>query len=187
MLGETLHKKDIRRAQEEVRRLRTAVEEAHASLRELLSNFRLRIDERGLVPALETMVRRANQEQGLAVFFHNDCDDLRVTPAQEIQIYHIVQEALINIRKHANARNARIQLASTADGRYSVLIEDDGEGIAPTEPDRPGEQIGLAIMRQRAERLPGELIVESEPGEGTRIFVTFAGAEPQPARQAYGS
>ncbi len=187
MLGETLHKKDIRRAQEEVRRLRTAVEEAHASLRELLSNFRLRIDERGLIPALETMVRRANQEQGLAVFFHNDCEDLRLTPAQEIQIYHIVQEALTNIRKHAHARNARIQLATTADGRYSVLIEDDGEGIAPTAPDRPGEQIGLAIMRQRAERLPGELVVESEPGEGTRILVTFAGAEPQPARQAYGS
>jgi two-component system nitrate/nitrite sensor histidine kinase NarX len=187
MLGETLHKRDVRRAQEEVRRLRTAVEEAHASLRELLSNFRLRIDERGLIPALETMVRRANQEQGLAVFFHNDCDDLRLTPAQEIQIYHIVQEALTNIRKHANARNARIQLASTKDGRYSVLIEDDGDGIAPTEPDRPGEQIGLAIMRQRAERLPGELSVESEPGEGTRIFVTFTGADAEPARQAYGS
>jgi nitrate/nitrite-specific signal transduction histidine kinase len=45
----------------------------------------------------------------------------------------------------------------------------------------------LAIMRQRAERLPGELSVESEPGEGTRIFVTFTGADAEPARQAYGS
>jgi two-component system nitrate/nitrite sensor histidine kinase NarX len=187
MLGETLHKKDVRRAQEEARRLRIAVEEAHASLRELLANFRLRIDERGLVPAIESMVRRANQEPGLTVFFHNDCERLSLTPAQEIQVYHIVQEALTNIRKHANARNARIQLGTTSDGRYSMLIEDDGDGIAHTEPEHPGEQIGLAIMRQRAERLPGELTIESEPGEGTRVFLTFSAVNGEIAKQAYGS
>jgi two-component system nitrate/nitrite sensor histidine kinase NarX len=186
MLGEILHKRDLRRAQEETRRLRTAVEEAHASLRELLSNFRLRIDERGLVPALETMVRRANQEHGIAVFFHNDCGEPRLTGAQEIQVYHIVQEALTNIRKHANARNARIQLSTTADGRYSVLIEDDGDGMAPSEPERTGEQLGLSIMRQRAERIPGELTIDSEPGEGTRVLLTFWPADVAPPRQAYG-
>lgn len=184
MLGETLHKKELRRGQEEVRRLRTAVEEAHASLRELLSNFRLRIDERGLVPALEAMVRRSNQESSVTVFFHNDCDQLVLSPAQEIQIYHIVQEALANIRKHANARNARIQLSTLADGGYSVLVEDDGDGIAPAEPERPGEQIGLAIMRQRAERIPGELTIESEPGEGTRVYLTFYPHTQTEARRA---
>ncbi len=186
MLGETLHKKDLRRAQEQTRRLRAAVEEAHASLRELLSNFRLRIDERGLVPALEAMVRRANQDHGIAVFFHNDCGELRLSGAQEIQIYHIVQEALTNIRKHANARNARIQLSTTADGRYSLLVEDDGDGIARSEPDRPGEQLGLSIMRQRAERIPGELTIDSEPGEGTRVLITFWPADVAAPRQAYG-
>jgi len=173
MLGETLFKKDVRIAQEEVRRLRAAVEEAHASLRELLANFRLKIDDGGLVPAIVRMVERFNQETAIAVFLQNEWGEPTLTPAQEIQVFRIVQEALANIRKHSEARNARILLSHNGAGRYSVLIEDDGRGLAPPEPGMPGEHLGLSIMRERAQRLPGDLSIESEPGEGLRILLTF--------------
>lgn len=173
MLGETLYKKDVRTAQEEVRRLRGAVEEAHASLRELLANFRLKIDDGGLVPAITRMVERFNEETSIAVFFQNQCGEPQLPPAQEIHVFRIVQEALTNIRKHSEARNARILLSHNGTGRYSVLIEDDGRGFAPSEPGMPGEHLGLSIMRERAQRLPGELTIESEPGEGLRILLTF--------------
>lgn len=173
MLGETLHKKDIRTAQEEVRRLRAAVEEAHASLRELLANFRLKIDDGGLAPALMRMVERFNQETSIAVFFQNECGEPTLSPTQEIHVFRIIQEALTNIRKHSEARNARILLSTNGNGRYSVLVEDDGRGFTPTEPGMPGEHLGLSIMRERAQRLPGELTIESEPGEGLRILLTF--------------
>lgn len=173
MLGESLHKKDMRGSQYEVRNLRNAVEEAHVSLRELLANYRLKIDERGLVPAVAGMVERFSQETGINVFFHNECRKISLTPAQESQVFHIVKEALSNIRKHSHARNARILLNGDGHGAYSLLIEDDGEGIMPVSEALPGEHIGLSVMRERAERLPGEITIESEPGEGTRIVLTF--------------
>jgi two-component system, NarL family, nitrate/nitrite sensor histidine kinase NarX len=173
MLGESLHKKDLRASQSEVRHLRSAIDEAHDSLRELLANYRLKIDERGLVPAVAGMVERFSQETGVNVYFHNECRKLSLTPLQESQIFHIVKEALSNIRKHSHACNARILLTNDSHGGYTLLIEDDGEGIAPVSESRPGEHIGLSVMRERAQRLPGELTIESEPGEGTRIVLSF--------------
>ncbi|MHB8741645.1 MAG: ATP-binding protein [Sulfuricaulis sp.] len=173
MLGESLHKKDLRASQSEVRSLRNAIEEAHVSLRELLGNYRLKIDERGLVPAVAGMVERFNQETGINVFFQNECRQFSVTPVQESQIFYIIKEALTNIRKHSNACNARILLNGDGRGSYTLLIEDDGEGMAPTPEAFTGEHIGLSVMRERAQRLPGELTIESEPGEGTRIMLTF--------------
>jgi two-component system nitrate/nitrite sensor histidine kinase NarX len=182
MLGESLYRRDWRTAQNELRRLRAAIEEAHASLRDLLANFRLKMDDRGLEPAIRDMVERFNQETDIAVFFQNDCKELKLSTAQEIQLYHIIREALANVRKHSHARHARILLSEQDDGRYRLLIEDDGFGMVPPEEDeeesRPGEHIGLSVMRSRAERLPGELTIESEPGEGTRVVVTFSAATP---------
>jgi two-component system nitrate/nitrite sensor histidine kinase NarX len=184
MLGESLHRKEWRSAQNEVRNLKSAADEAHSSLRELLANFRLKMDDRGLVPALRDLVERFRQETSIAVFFQNECTELDITPAQEIQVFHIIQEALANIRKHSGAHNARILLSRNADGRYSVLIEDDGLGMgAPSDGQpQPGEHLGLSIMRERAERLPGDLTIESEAGEGTRLVLTFPVAREQRAR-----
>jgi two-component system nitrate/nitrite sensor histidine kinase NarX len=186
MLGESLHRKDLRAAQNEVRSLKSAADEAHSSLRELLANFRLKIDDRGLVPAVKDLVERFRQDTSVAVFFHNECQELDITPAQEIQVFHIIQEALANIRKHSHAHNARILLNRNTDGQYTVLIEDDGYGISPAPEGRPGEHLGLTIMRERAERLPGELAVESEPGEGTRVVLTFPVAREARTRAARG-
>jgi two-component system nitrate/nitrite sensor histidine kinase NarX len=67
------------------------------------------------------------------------------------------------------------------DGQYRVLVEDDGTGIEPrTTEGAPGEHVGLSIMEERARRLGGKIRFESEPGEGTRIQLTF----PAPAKAA---
>jgi two-component system nitrate/nitrite sensor histidine kinase NarX len=185
MLGESLYRKDLRAAQNEVRTLRMAIEEAHTSLRELLANFRLKIDDRGLVPAITNMIERFRQDTGVAVFFQNECANPCLTPRQEIQVYYIVQEALANVRKHAHAKTVRILLTSPVAHYYSVLIEDDGYGMTvPTDDALPGEHMGLTIMRERAERLPGELTIESDPGEGTRVMLTFSTAPAAPAVRA---
>ncbi len=199
MLGEMLYKKDLRAAQHEARLLREGLDQAHDNLRELLANFRLKIDERGLVPAVENLAQRFSAETGIAVFFHNECATLALSPQQEIQVYHIIQEALSNIRKHSHAHTARIRIDSGGTDRYTVLIEDDGYGMLPPVPTageagkpapidgRPGEHIGLSVMQERARRLPGELSIESEPGEGTRVVLSFASVEhAPPARAARG-
>ncbi len=183
MLGEMLFRKDIVSAESEVRRLHIALVEAHASLRELLANFRSRMDERGLVPAIADMVVHFKEETGISAFFHNECSELLLSPAQEIQIFRIIQEALANIRKHSNARTTRIMLRPDESDSYQLLIEDDGLGIVSAPNSQRGEHIGLSIMHERAERLPGTLTIESEPGEGTRICLTFAGISPKGLRR----
>ncbi len=182
MLGETLHKKDVRAAQDETRRLRAAVEEAHVSLRELLSNFRSRMDERGLIPSIEELIERFKEETGIAVFLQNNWSGINFAPVQEIQVFRIIQESLANIRKHSNACNVRILLDRADNNRYSLLVEDDGHGIndEPGESYR-GESIGLSIMRERAEKLLGDLQIESDPGEGTRVLLEFP-EDPNPTR-----
>jgi two-component system nitrate/nitrite sensor histidine kinase NarX len=183
LLGELLHKKDLRAAQQEVQRLQSSVEEAHTNLRDLLANFRSRMDERGLAPAIAELVARFEAENGISAFFQNECTEINLSPAQEIQVFRIVQEALANIRKHADANNVRVLFQSEDGVNYRLIVEDDGTGIPPASPAQPGERVGLAIMHDRARRLQGTLLIESEPGEGTRLSLTFVGAS-RPAQPA---
>jgi two-component system nitrate/nitrite sensor histidine kinase NarX len=172
MLSEALTRKDFAAAQCEAKTLRRALTQADGDLRTLLTNYRLKIDEAGLAKTVVKMIKRFSRETDIAVFFQNECETLALTPPQEIQVYYILQEALTNIRKHSQARNVRI-LFNNADDLYTVLIEDDGLGMVTPEEPMSGEHAGLAIMRERAGRLPGQLVIESEPGEGTRIVLMF--------------
>jgi len=174
MMGETLYRKDIRHAQNEVRNLNTAIDDAHKSLRELLSNFRSKMDERGLIYAVNDLLYTFKQETGINTYVH--CDDSKehsgLSPAQELQVYRIIQEALANIRKHSDACNVRVLINRLPKDGCNVLIEDDGQGIEESEIDaEPGEHIGLSVMRERASVINGEMQIESEPGEGTRVLL----------------
>lgn len=180
MLSEALARSDLASAQYEASALRRAMTQADADLRSLLTNYRLKIGEEGLVRTLSALVERFRGETGIAAFFQNECRTLALTPAQEIQVFYIIQEALINIRKHSGAHNVRVMLNNEGD-LYTVLIEDDGLGMAGPEAPLPAEHAGLAIMRERTQRLPGQFVIESEPGEGTRIILIF-NAPPAAAR-----
>jgi two-component system nitrate/nitrite sensor histidine kinase NarX len=176
MLGEILHRKDLRSAQNEVRRLRMALDEAHTSLRELLASFRARMDDRGLIPAIEETVDRFHQDTGIPTFFQVDCVNFNLTPTQEVELFRIVQEALANIRRHSGANAARVFLSCDHEGQYHLLVEDDGIGMIESalKAGHGGKHLGVNIMRERALRLNGTLKVESEPGEGTRISLRFS-------------
>ncbi len=177
LLGESLERKDIGGAQYEASRLHRAMAQAHADVRELLTNYRLKIDDAGLVQTIANLVERFGRETGIAVFFQNECRALALTPAQEIQVFYIIQEALTNIRKHSGARNVRIML-NNEDDLYTVLIEDDGLGMDGVAEAPPGAHAGLAIMRERTQRLHGQIVLESEPAEGTRIVLMFTAPPP---------
>jgi len=172
LLSESLARKDFGGAQHEASRLRRAMTQANADLRELLTNFRLKIDDAGLVQTITSLVERFRRDTGIEVFFQNECRVLALTPAQEIQVFYIIQEALTNIRKHSGARNVRIRL-DNEDDLYTVLIEDDGLGMAEAGDLSADGHAGLAIMRERTERLQGQIVIESEAGEGTRIVLMF--------------
>ena len=161
-------------ASRDAQRIRSGLDEAHTELRELLNSFRAPVDERGLVSALEKLVERFGRETGLHVLFQNQCREPRLSSSEEMQMLRVAQECLANIRKHARAHTVRVMLSCHGTDTYSLLIEDDGVGFEhASKQGRPGEHIGLSIMEERARRLGGNLRIESEVGEGTRVELSY--------------
>ncbi|MCB1772100.1 MAG: GAF domain-containing protein, partial [Gammaproteobacteria bacterium] len=161
-------------ASKDAQRIRAGIDEAHTELRELLNSFRAPIDQRGLVSALEKLVERFGRETGIHVLFQNQCREVALPSAEEMQMLRVAQECLANIRKHADAHTVRVMLSCQGNDHYSLLVEDDGVGFEDTaKQGNPGEHIGLSIMEERARRLGGQLRIESEVGEGTRIELTY--------------
>jgi len=157
-------------AEDEVEQIKIGLDDANFELRELLAHFRIKMDERGLIPATEELVNRFKSENNIQVFFQNECPDLKLPPILEVHLLHIIQESLTNIRKHSDANNVRILMRCTEEKPFYVLIEDDGMGIGQDFSNaKPGEHVGLTIMRERAQRIGAKLSIESDPGEGTRI------------------
>jgi two-component system nitrate/nitrite sensor histidine kinase NarX len=175
MLEDALEKSVVaEEARADLQRISSGIDEAHTELRELLNSFLAPAEQQGLDPELKKLTRRFRQETGIPVFFQRDCPNINLTTGEEKQILRIAQECLANVRKHAGAHNVRILLTCRGSGEYRLLVEDDGIGFDDsTRTGEPGEQIGLTIMEERARRLGGQLAIESEPGEGTRVELVY--------------
>lgn len=173
-------------AADDLQGIRHGIDEAHMELRELLNSFRAPANNRGLSSALEKLVQRFGGETGVATYFQQECDNLRLSSAEEMQMLRIVQESLANTRKHAQAQTVRVLLTCHHD-TYVLLIEDDGVGFENTaRVGNPGEHIGLSIMEERAHKLGATLNIESEPGEGTRVELTYKPAsKPRDVRKKW--
>ena len=175
MLADSLRGIDMApEAEADLVRIKNGIDEAHGELRELLASFRAPMDRRGLVPTLEELIRRFGQQTGIHAVFQLNCRPFEVTPVEEMQLVRIVQETLTNVRKHAQAQTVRVLLTREQNADYVLLVEDDGVGFsAPRKAGHPGEHIGLSILEERARRIGARLDIESEPGEGTRVEVSF--------------
>lgn len=172
-LDDSIAKKNLESANKDVVKLRDGVDKANVELRELLAHFRAPIDERGLVPALSDMLKKFREENQILVFSQFDCHDPRPPVHYKRQIIRIAQEALANVKKHADAHIVRLLLRVSDEGQYYMLIEDDGHGFGGEVSGNAGEHVGLSVMQERAAHIDAELNVESEPGEGTRVELSF--------------
>lgn len=178
LLADTLDSEDSFQAKRELKRITNTLDGLNTELRELVANFRAPMDERGLLAALEDLVNRFGRSSGISTHLHAECSRLKLLPAAEMQVLGIVREALTNARKHSQAKTVRLLVRCESNGRYTLLVEDDGVGMTSpcAKSGHPGEQVGLLIMKERATRLGGTLRIESEPGEGTRIELKFSAA-----------
>ena len=160
----------------ELEGLEHTIDDAYAELRSLITHFRAPIDGKGVVRSVQRISDRFRQETELDVFYYHNWDLEELSRDAEIEVVRIVQEALANIRKHSQASNVRILLSSTAEGHCSVLVEDDGIGLPKKRKKmnkETGEHIGLSVMQERADRLNGELQIDSDEGEGTLVQLNF--------------
>lgn len=96
---------------------------------------------------------------------------LRLAPSVEIRLVRIVQEALGNVRRHAQATSAMVSL-EVRDHRLALEVVDDGRGFDLDQPVRTGwPHFGLQTMRERAQAIGGTFELRSKPGSGTRVVV----------------
>jgi signal transduction histidine kinase len=152
-------------------------------LRHLITELRpAALDDLGLVPALEALARRAQAIDGLDVQTEIDLDPerQRLDPELESTVYRVVQEALTNVSRHAQATRAVVSIAAGADGSsIRVAVTDDGQGLpaggAGLGPRGDGLEggFGMSGMRERAELVGGELELGPAPGRGTTVRLTI--------------
>ncbi len=190
ILDDLLHQQEERAVWEQLENVENRLEEANAELRSLIGYFRAPIDPGGLLPAIESVVARFRSEANCPLFFQAQWGAVDIPEKWQLEIVRIIQEALTNVRKHSRASNVRVLLRRDHDDQYSALVEDDGVGMvvaevahpgvqstaqATTQPTDPGagEHVGLSVMAQRARAIGADFYLESEPGEGTRILLSF--------------
>lgn len=174
LLRDAMQTRDDERALQYFDELRGAVSQAHASLRGVLTQFRAPMDPQGLVHALSASAQTFRRSTGAELEFVNELPGLQLTPDCESQVFHIVQEALNNVARHAAAQHAWLHIGTDpgrADG-VQVLVADDGAGL-PAQPGAGSSHYGLSIMQERARRIGGTLQVGPRPGGGTVVRLAF--------------
>lgn len=162
----------------ELARLDASVREAISGLRNL--TFRLHppgIDRHGLVEALSNHLTDVVGPWDLAFSFEHRLDR-EPTPETAITIFRIVQEALLNVRKHANATTVTLEARSVDHGILTRLV-DDGTG-EPMSSKAVHDHFGIIEMRERAETAGGWWSMRSEPGTGTTVEFWVPCPEPLP-------
>jgi signal transduction histidine kinase len=155
-------------AAENLRELRDTAQEALQEMRLLI--FELRpsaLEHNGLAAALQARLDAVEIRGGMKGELHISGDD-HLPPDIQDELYHIAQEALNNTLKHAHASQVDVYL-SFAESFVKLQICDNGAGFNPANLGRGGQ--GLAGMRERAQRIGSDLLVESTTGKGTKITV----------------
>jgi signal transduction histidine kinase len=166
----------IEEARVQVAQLEGMAKDVYADVREAILGLRTTLSrERDLLAALREYVAGFEQQSGI----HVELDVSGWPPepplplAAEIQLVRIVQEALANVRKHAQAQGAVVRLVGEH-GEVRLSIVDDGRGFDPSRPDREGwPRFGLQTMRERAEGVGGSFTIDSRPGAGTQVTISI--------------
>jgi signal transduction histidine kinase len=131
------------------------------------------LDDLGLFRAIEWYAERDLKRRGIAVRCESDEQDGRLAPEIETALFRAVQEAITNIVKHAKAETVLIQCAITPEA-VTIEIEDDGRGFDPagiSSTAATGRGLGLAGIKERMEILGGDALIDSAPGQGTRLVL----------------
>jgi signal transduction histidine kinase len=125
------------------------------------------LDDFGLVPALERLLGGFSESSGIVADLESRLGEERLRTEVETVLYRIVQEALTNVGKHAEAKRVSVVL-TRRDGDVSAVIDDDGRGF---DPRAGGAGLGLVGMRERVALVGGRMTIESREGAGTTIQV----------------
>ena len=160
----------------ELGRIQGLLREEVLKLRELMQQMKaIDVDAQRLLGVLQDTVERFQRETGISTRFVTDLDELDMPQRICRELLRIVQEGLVNVRKHSGARHALLRLGANRE-KWNLTLEDDGKGfpfsgrLNRQQMDEIGK--GPMIIKERLRLIAGELTVESTPGQGSRLEIT---------------
>jgi signal transduction histidine kinase len=167
---------DAARGRRDLERIVRLVRETVSGARRIIANLRpTALDDLGLAATISLEVERLRDE-GYQVDYEENLGEERLPVTVEIALFRVAQEALVNMRKHAQTRRVRIELRRWGQ-EVRLEIRDYGRGFDPTaQPleSGPGERVGLAGMRERVSALDGALEIHSSASAGTSVAATVS-------------
>jgi signal transduction histidine kinase len=159
----------------ELGRIQMLLREEVLKLRELMQTMKsFEVNADRLLGFISDTVERFRRETGIAAEFVSELDRVELSQKACRELARIVQESLVNVRKHSGAHNVLVRLAQRA-GNLQLTVEDDGKGfsfsgrLSNAELETNGK--GPSVIRERVRLLAGELAIESTPGHGARLEV----------------
>lgn len=160
----------------ELGRIQRLLREEVLKLRELMQQMKaIDVDAQRLLGVLNDTVERFQRETGISARFVTDLEELDMPQRVCREILRIVQEGLVNVRKHSGARHALVRLGSNPE-KWNLTLEDDGRGFPfggrynQDQLEEAGK--GPMIIKERVRLIAGQLTVESNPGQGTRLEIS---------------
>lgn len=147
------------------------------NLRELMQQMKpVELESRHLLDYMADLVDRFRRDSGISARFVTDMQEADIPRRTSRELARILQEALVNIRKHSGAQNVLVHFRSE-EGRWKLIVEDDGRGFdfagRLSQPDLDNPRRGPAIIKERVRAIGGELTIDSDPGHGSRLEITI--------------
>ena len=150
--------------------LDTGLRECINDVRELLVHFRTRTNTEDIEAALQETLQKFKHQTGLPAHLEVAGEGLPLPADVQVQVLHVLQEALSNVRKHASATQVSLKVLKGNEWRFSV--QDNGVGFDPQHP-RGESHVGLKIMQERAGRVGALVKIAATPGHGTTVHLTL--------------
>jgi signal transduction histidine kinase len=161
----------------ELSRIQKLLREEVLKLRDLMQAMKsFEVDSDRLLGFINDMVERFQRETGVSAKFVSELGSVELPQKVCRELARIVQESLVNVRKHSGAQHVLVRLAQRTGG-LRLTVEDDGRGFPfsgkMSEADLATSGKGPAVIRERVRLLAGELTIESNPGQGARLEVSI--------------
>ncbi|MEZ5653919.1 MAG: GAF domain-containing protein [Burkholderiaceae bacterium] len=181
LLQDAIAEQDTARSLKYARDLYEELGNANRRLRSLITHFRAGMDGQGLVRALEEAAYGYFARTGISLELENRVPGLSLPATTEVQIFHVIQEALANIHKHSLARKARITVDRDGDA-VTFTVEDDGvgwdEGLVERVREGDAAHFGIEIMRERIASIGGRITLDRAASGGALLRLSVPAQEP---------
>ncbi|MCK9389445.1 MAG: histidine kinase [Sulfuritalea sp.] len=172
MLKESLHNGQLETATAELALMGEGIQESYDNVRELLVHFRIKVDHAELDDAIRSALEKFEGQTGVLTSFRKEGDGVVPAATSTIQVLHVIQEALSNVRKHAGATT--VEVTMRGDEEFSIAVRDNGKGFDPAlVMEEGGSHVGIGIMRERAHRIGARLELDTAPGRGACVTLVL--------------